>query len=319
MPDTNYDFAAPTINGQSITVQWLANDPRRIYRLLNTLVQRYLIGHKVLTGRVDLTGTGSGIYEISENIFADLNSATVSPLSQYPLTTTTPGVLAAVKPLKDGLDTLISDEDIAHNRIDKVMRDLIKIANTLVLKADGLTMAAVASQVTQSQAVSNGAWNTTNANPFLDVMLAKAQIIGQNKGYNPDSVALTFVQFAYVVSRSVILLGMPREQANNIIETGNMARLAGVTYLATNNLQGGNPVIFDSTMLGSLAYERLGGGYQGDPTPPSATEDNPASSGVETKRWREESIDGVRVRARLVRAPMVQEPGAASFLTGVGV
>jgi hypothetical protein len=318
MPDTTYDFPIPTISGQAITVQWLAADPKRIYRLMNGLVQRFLIGHKVLAGRVDLTGSGSAIYEIAEGIVADLASATVNPLSEYPLTTTTPGTLAAIKPLKDGLDSLISDEDIAHNAIDKVMRDLIKIANTLVLKADGLVLAAVASQVTQTQAVTNGAWNTANANPFLDAMLAKATIIGQNKGYNPDTVVVSFVQFAYLVSRAAVLSYIPRETADSVIASGNMVRIAGLQYLATNNGPT-NPLILDSTMLGSLAYENLGGGYNGNARPPGANEDNPTSSGVETKRWRNEDIDGVRFRARLVRAPMVQEPGAAAFITGTGV
>jgi hypothetical protein len=318
MPDTNYDFPIPTISGQSITVQWLVNDPRRIYRLMNTLVQRYLIGHKVLAGRVDLTGTGSAIYEISEAIVADLSSGTVSPLGQYPMTTTTPGVLAAIKPLKDGLDSLIADEDIAHNRIDKVMRDLIKIANTLVLKADGIVMAIIASQVTNSQAVQSGAWNTANGNPFLDAMLTKAGIIGQNKGYDPNTVVCSFVQFAWVVSRAVVLQGMPRETADNLIASGNMARIAGMTYLATNNGPA-NPLVLDNNMLGSLAFEELGGNYQGSARPPAASDDNPASSGVETKRWRDENVDGVQFRGRLVRAPMIQEPAAAAFITGAGV
>ena len=316
MPDISYDFPTPTVSGQSITVQWLQADPRRIYRLLNTLVQRYLIGHKVLAGRVNLTGTGTAVYEIAESIVADLSSATVPPLTEYPLSAMTPGTLAVIKPLKDGLDSLISDEDIAHNRIDKVMRDLVKIANTLVLKSDGLTMAAVASQVTQTQAVQAGAWNVSTANPFLDVMLAKAAIIGQNKGYNPDIAVMTFTEFAWVVSRSVILQGVPRETADNIIATGNMVRIGGMTYLATNNLQGGNPLVADSTMLGSLAWEDLGGGYQGSAAPPDANDDNPTSSGVQTKRMREDDVDGVRYRGRLVRAPMVQEPGAGCFITG---
>lgn len=318
MPDITYDFPVPVISGQNITVQWLVADPRRVYRLLNTLVQRYLIGHRVLAGRVDLTGSGAGIYEIAEAIFADLTSATVPPLSEYPMTATTPGTLAAVKPLKDGLDSLISDEDIAHNRIDKVMRDLVKIANTLVLKADGIVLAAVASQVTNTTAVSTGAWTVTTSNPFLDVMLTKAGIIGQNKGYNPDTCVLTFVQFAWVVSRAVILQGMPREKANNLIESGNMARIAGVTYLATNNGPA-NPLVLDSTMLGSLAWEELGGNYQGSARPPDATDDNPASSGVQTKRMRDDDVDGVRFRGRLVRAPMIQEPAAAASITGTGV
>ena len=49
MPDINYDFPAPTISGQNVTTQWLSADPRRLYRLLNTLTQKYLIGHMQLS------------------------------------------------------------------------------------------------------------------------------------------------------------------------------------------------------------------------------------------------------------------------------
>lgn len=310
MADTNYDFAAPTINGQQITVQWLVADPRRIYRLLNTLVQQRLIGHRLLTGRVDLTGSGAAVYEIAENIFADSQSATVAPLAEYPLTTTTPGQLATVKPLKDGLKTIISDEAVAHNRIDKVMRDLIKIANTLVFKADGLTLAAIASKVTQTQSVTAGAWTTSGANPFVDIGLAGAQIDSQNKGYSANVVALNPTAFVYAISRAAVLNYMPREDAANIVASGNMAQIAGMTYLKTTNMPSGlSAIVADSTMLGSIAWENLGGGYTGDSNPDGGT------SGVESKRYREEERDGVTVQARLVRAPMVVEPGAAVTLS----
>lgn len=309
MPDTNYDFPIPTINGQAITVQWLVADPRRIYRLLNTIVQQRLIGHRLLTGRVDLTGTGAAIYEIAENIFADSQSATVAPLAEYPLTETSPGTLATVKPLKDGLKTIISDEAIAHNRIDTVMRNLIKIANTLVFKADGLTLAAVASKVTQTQNVV-AEWTSATANPFVDIALAGAQIDSQNKGYSANVVALSPTAFVYAISRAAVLDYMPREQANNVISSGNMARIAGVSYLKTTNMPSGiSGVVGDSTMLGSIAFENLGGGYQGSADPDGD------SGGVEAKRFRDDEKDGVVVQSRLVRAPMVVEPGAGCLLT----
>lgn len=310
MPDTNYDFTVPTINGQQITVAWLVADPIRIYRVLNTLIQQRLIGGKLLSGRVNLTGAGAGIYEIAENIFADSASATVAPLSEYPLTTTTPGTLATVKPLKDGLKSIISDEAIAHNRIDKVMRDLMKIANTLVFKADGLTLAAIVSKVTQTQTVTSGAWNTANANPFVDLGLAGAQIDSQNKGYSANFVALNPTAFVYAISRAAILNYMPREAAGNIVSSGNMAQIGGLTYWKTTNMPVGvSAIVGDSTMLGSLAWESLGGGYQGDANPDGGT------SGVESKRFREEDKDGVTIQARLVRAPMIVEPNSAVLFT----
>jgi len=310
MADVNYDFNIPTISGQQITVQWLVADPRRIYRLLNTLIQQRLVGQRILTGRVDLTGSGSAIYEIAENVFADVLSSTVAPLAEYPLTTTTPGTLATVKPLKDGLKTIISDEAVAHSRIDKVMRDLIKIANTLVFKADGLVLAAIASKVTQTQAVTAGAWTTTGSNPFVDIGLAVAQIDSLNKGYVANVVALSPTAFVYAISRAAVLNYMPREDASNIIATGNMARIAGLTYLKSTNLPSGlSAVVADSTMLGSLAWENLGGGYTGDPNPDGG------ASGTEVKKYREDERDGQTVQARLVRAPMIIEPGAAVTLS----
>lgn len=315
MTTTTYDFPIPGVNGQQITVEWLLADPRRIYRLLNTLVQQRLIGHRLLSGRVDLTGSGSAIYEIAENIFADSQSQTVAPLSEYPETLTSPGELATVKPLKDGLKSLISDEAVAHNRIDTVMRNLIKIANTLVYKADGLTLAAVTSKVTQTGDVV-AAWTDPAANPFVDIGLAGAQIDEQNKGYSANVVALKPTAFVYAISRAAVLNYMPREEANNIISTGNMAQIAGVTYLKTTNMPTNvGAVVADSTMLGSIAFENLGGGYQGSADPDGT------SGGVESKRYRLDEKDGQTIQSRLVRAPMIVEPDSAVLIpsSAIGV
>lgn len=304
--DLTYDFGVPTVSGQAITVQWLQADPRRIYRLLRTMVQQRLISPKVLTGRVDLTGSGSGIFEVSEAITSDASATIVRPLTEYSNTTTTPGVLSTVKPDKWGQAFEISDEEIAHNRIDQVMRNLVKIANTLVLNADTLALSAVASAVTQTQAPQT-IWTTTaTANPFLDVMLAAAQIDTLNLGYTADSVALTPTAYAYAVSSAAVAAGMPRESASNLIQTGNMVRIANMTFLKTTNMPSGwQGFVFDSTMLGSLAFEDLGGNYQGTP------------GQVEFKRIRKDEIDGVRCQSRIVQAPMVQETGAAVRLTNI--
>jgi hypothetical protein len=310
MPTNDYDFGAPGISGTKVTVDWLQSDPRRIYRLLRTLVQQRLIGYRLLTGRVDLTGTGSGIYEISESIFSEQSGSIVNPLTEYPLTGAGVPTLATVKPNKTGLKTDISDEAIAHNRIDKVMRDLIKIANQLTFQSDAVALAAIASAVTKTTAAA-GSWSGGSANPFLDVLLADASIDEENQGYSADTIVTTPTNFAYAISRATVLNYLPREQAGNVITNDvNSITLAGKTWLKTPNMpQGVSAIVLDSTMLGSLAFERLGGGYQGDPSD--------MASGVESKRYRLEDSDGVSVQARIVRAPMVQEPNAARVLTGV--
>lgn len=306
----NLDLPIPTVSGTTITVDWLRNDPRRIYRLLRTLVMQNLIGWRILTGRVDLTGTGFGIYEVSEAIFSAIAGSVVRPLSRYPLTQVGTPSLATVKPDKTGLADLISDEDAAHNRIDVVMRALIKIANQLTFQNDGLALAAVASLVTKTTPAAATWDGTTAAKPFQDVLLADASVVEENQGYNVDTVVTTPTKFAYAVSSAVASGLLPREEAGNAITSNvNNLRIAGQTWLKTTNMPGGvTAIALDSRMLGSMAFERIGGGYQGDPSDMAA--------GVESKRFREEGVDGVKIQARIVRAPMVQEPNSARVISG---
>lgn len=295
--------AGPTINGQVITANRLINNPVLIYRLLRTLVQQRLVGDKILSGRVDLTGSGSAVYEIAESIFADMQAEIVDALAEYPLTTDTPGTIAVASTAKWGLASEISDELIARERIDLVMRKLVKLANRIVFQFDALCLSAVNSAVTQTSAAI-AAWNATNADQLADVLLAGAVIDSLNLGYAADTVLLTPTQFARIVAAAKIIQNTPRE-SGNLVLTGNLISLGGLTFLKTTNMPAGvTAMVLDSTMLGSIGYENLGGGYQGSP------------GDVESKRIRLEENDGWKIQARKVAVPMVQEPGAAVKLTG---
>lgn len=307
MPN-EYDLPVPTINGTAITVDWLRNDPRRIYRLLRTMVMQNLIGWRLLTGRVDLTGTGFGIYEVTESIFTSSDGQVVRPLSQYPLAEFGSPTLADVKPDKNGLKFLISDEDAAHNRITDVLRKLRKVANRLTFQNDALALAAIASAVTKTTTAVD-TLDGTAPDPWLDVALSEASITEENQGYSADTVATTPTLFALAVSSAIKSGLLPREANAAVTSDINGIRIGDKTWLKTTNMPSGvDGIVLDSTMLGSMAFERLGGGYQGDPSD--------TQSGVESKQWREEGIDGLNVQSRIVRAPMVQEPNAARIIDG---
>lgn len=304
MPSTTYDFPAATLNGQLLTVDRLSNSPILIYRLLRTIVQQRLVGDRALSGRVNLTGTGSGVYEIGESIFPDFLPLVVPPLSEYPLTTTTPGAAATVQPIKWGQAFDISDRMIAHNRMDILMRNLTKVANRLVFNSDAISLSAIASAVSQTQAAF-AVWGTATATPFADVMNAIAQVDTLNQGYTVDTVLLSPTKYAQALSSPTVLANMPREAASNITLTGNMTQIAGLDWWKTTNLPSGvTAMVLDSTQLGSQAYEDLGGGYTGTP------------GQVESQVIPLLKQDGKRVQARIVKAPMVQEPACAVKLTG---
>jgi len=297
-----------TINGQLITVDRLINNPVLIYRLLRTLVQQRLVGDKLLSGRVDLTGSGTAVYEIAESIFADMDDEIVGQLAEYPTSTDQPGTIAVANTVKRGLSTLLSDELIARARVqgpDPVVRKLIKLANRIAFTFDALCLSAVATAVTQTQAAT-AAWDQAGADPLADILLAAAQVDELNQGYIVDVALARPTAWARVIASAKILNNAPREGSNNLVFTANMVQLGGLKIWKSTNLPSGvNAMVADSQVLGSVARENLGGGYEGD------------YGDVESKRIRLEENDGWKIQARKVAVPMVQEPGAAVKITGV--
>jgi len=295
----------PSLNGQKVTVDWLMNNPVVIYRTLRTLVMQRLIGDKLLAGRVDLTGSGSAIFGVSEGIFPKRAAERVAPGGEYTLTDDDPGVPAQANTDKWGLGTEVPQELISRNRMDVVNRKITKLANQIVFGFDALVLSAIASAVTNTQPAS-AAWNTAGADPFLDMMLGGAVVDTLNQGYDVTVVALSPTYFARAVAAAKIIERMPREGDSTLVVTGRMIQVAGLTFLKSTNLPPGvNVMPADPLALGSIATERIGGpGWMGSP--------DDVEVNVEPLQGR----DGFLIRARKVAVPMVQEPGAAVKVTG---
>lgn len=296
---------APTLSGQNITVDWLMKNPVVIDRTLRTLAQQRLIGDLILRGRVDVTGSGVAIFGVSESIMATRASEIVAPLSTYPLTGDDPGTPSRAETAKNGLGTEIPDELVARNRMDVVTRKLTKLANRIVFNFDASVLSAVGSAVTQTQAAA-AAWNAGGADPLLDTLLSGATVDGLNEGYEIDTIVAKPIPWARLIAATKILGNMPREGSNNPVLTGKLVQFAGLNIIKSTNLPAGVDVmVLDSTQLGSIAYEDLGGEFTGAP------------GDLETHTGRIPGRDGYLVRGRKVAVPMVQEPGAAVKVTGV--
>lgn len=297
----------PSLSNGQITVDYLMNNPVIIYRALRTLVQQRLVGGRLLTGRVNLTGTGSAVFETGENIFANDDAEIVDQLGEYPLTSTQGATTSIATSLKRGYKSLISDEDVARNRIDVVQRNLVKLANRIVFGFDAICLSAIGSAVTQTQAAT-AAWNTTGADQFLDLLLSGAQVDALNQGYNVDTVVATPDKWARLVS-SLAKTFAGAMDYSDILKNGSILQIAGLSLMKTTNMPSGVSVLVaDSTLLGSIGWEDLGGNYMGDPSDPLD---------IESKRMRLDENDGWAIQVRKVGVPMVQEPNAAVKVTGV--
>ncbi len=302
MPNS-YAPAAPTVSGDNITVNRLVNSPVLIQRALRTLAQMRLVGDKILTGSVDLTGTGAVNYEVSEAIMAASLAERIDDLMEYPLSAEPSAVSQMAAAENWGLSTLISDKLVARNRVDIVNRKMIKLANRIAFGFDSLILSAVASAVTQTSAAT-AAWSNASADPFADITLGAAVVDSLNQGYEVDTVLATPTRWARLIASAKIIERAPRESNDSLLLTGRLARIAGLNIWKTTNMPAGVDVmLIDSRQLGSIGWEDQGGGYLG------------SADGVQSKRIRLEENDGWKIQGRRIGVPIVQEPGAAVKIT----
>ena len=295
---------APTILGDNLTVNRLVNHPVLIYRTLRTLVQLRLIGDKVLSGEVNLTGTGSVNFEVSEAIFAASLAERIDDLMEYPLSSEPSAVSQMATVENWGLATMISDKLVARNRLDIVQRKLIKLANRIAFGFDSLILSAVASAVTQTSPAAAVWSNTATADPFADITLAASVVDSLNQGYEVDTVLATPNRWARLVAAAKVIERAPREGSDTLLLTGRLARIAGLNVWKTTNMPAGVDVMaLDSRQLGSIGWEDQGGGYDGP------------ANGVQSKKIRLEENDGWKIQGRRIGVPIVQEPGAAVKIT----
>ncbi|QMU22509.1 hypothetical protein [Gordonia rubripertincta] len=304
MPYT-YPPAQPTLSGDNITIHRLLKDPALVARRLRTIAENRFISDVLLSARLT-TDSGSVLYETGESIYTDRAPEAVAPGSEYPLTPVGDGDAQMAKTVKWGRDVEITDESISRRKMDPVEKAFLKLVNHNVKTIDGVALAAIASQVTQSTAAS-ASWATGTPNILRDVLRAKANILSLNEGFDPDVLVVDDLTYANIMSDEKFAAFAARENQSNPVFTGEFPVIGGLRVLPTPNLPVvGQAFIADTKQLGGMADENLAGpGYSG------------AVAGIQVKTIRKEETDAYRLRARRVTVPIVLEPKAAWKITGV--
>ncbi|AZS07276.1 major capsid protein [Gordonia phage Clark] len=302
----HYPPAAPTLSGDALTIDRFLKDPTLVARRLRTLAEQRFIADVLLSARLT-TDSGSILYETGESIYSDRAPEAVAPGSEYPLTTVGTGEAQLAKTVKWGRDVEITDESISRQKIDPVNRALTKLVNNTVKTIDSVALAAIASTVTQASAALSS-WASGTPNIFRDIARAKAKIRALNEGFEPDTVVVDDVTFANIISDPAFALLLPRESRDTPVFTGNFPIIDGMRILPSPNLAiTGRALIADTVQLGGMADENLGGpGYV-----------SAEGVGIQAKTIRKDDEDKWRVRARRVTVPIVLEPKAAWWITGV--
>ncbi|PZS03778.1 MAG: hypothetical protein DLM56_08200 [Pseudonocardiales bacterium] len=303
----SYPPPAPTISGDYLTIHTLLQSPTLIARRIRTIAEQRFIADALLTARFNAIG-GAVQYWQSEPITTVRGAEQVTAGSEYPMSPMTVGDPQVAAVVKWGQDVPITDESIKRTNIDPVSRAFAKLVNQLVRTVDAVAMSIIETVVTQSTAAVTPWATATGGAIFRDVMQRVAAMRALGLGLDPDTIALDDVSYANAMAAFVDAGYVPREtDVNNPAISGAFPSIGGLRWLASPHMPTtGQALIVDSTQLGGMADEQLGGpGYAG------------AIAGVETKSIREDENDGWRLRARRVCVPVVVEPRAAWKLAGI--
>jgi len=302
-----YPPPGPTSTGDYDTIHRLLQDPTLIAKRLRTLADERFIADALLTGRFTAAGGGVQFEQDDDSLYTTRDPEVVRPGTEYPLAAIGMGTPQYAEVQKWGQDVPVTDEAIKRLNRNPVDRAFSKLINQMVKKVDGVTLAAILSAVTATDSAA-AVWSTATAKQiFLDVAQAKAAIIDLGHGYDPDTVVVSTTAWTYAMATFADSGYLPRESGDAPVFTGSFPVIDGMRWLATPFIPTANAaMVLDSTALGGMADEQLGGpGYAG------------GMGGIETKSIRDENNDKWRLRARRVTVPVVLEPSAAYTITGV--
>jgi hypothetical protein len=299
--------AAPTLTGDLLTIHRLLQTPTLLQRRLRTITDLRFVSDQILTQRFRSSG-GSVLYEVSEPIVSNRPVESVAPGGEYPMAMTPEGLAALAAVLNWGQATLITDAEIKRsvpmgNAVDRKLRKLI---NSVISRIDALTMSAVGSAVTATQAA-GAAWDAATPAILRDLERAKAAIVDLNQGYNPDTLLMSSTKYAELASDEKIANLRRREDTNNPVYTGTIDVIddLAVVTTSTSNLPSDDVWVLDSTQLGGMADEtEVDPGY------------TVSELGVQVQTMRVPKRDSFEMWARRITVPVIQEPASAIKITG---
>ncbi|HWE55964.1 MAG TPA: hypothetical protein VG435_10645 [Acidimicrobiales bacterium] len=259
-----YPAAPPTLSGDLLSISRFLQSPTMLRRRLRTYVDLRFVSDQILTNRYKSSG-GAVLFEMSEPFLTARAVESVMPGQPYPESSIATGTGGLAEVTKWGQKVPLTDEEITRNVYGAqiVDRTLQKVVNSVIAQVDGVTMAAVASAVTATQAA-GAVWDGSGSNPptiLRDVMKAKAKITNLLLGYNPDTVLMTDDVWTLFMSDEKVTNALRRETTDNPIYTGEIDKVGGL-FIVHSPHAPANPLVCDAAQLGGMADEASEGpGY----------------------------------------------------------
>lgn len=304
-----YPPLAPVLTGNVITTHNLLKDPTSVQRRIEDLARHGFVSDILFPIGVEAPG-GAISYSMTEPVMVADDPISVAPGGQYQLALATGGAPQLAKVTKYGQDSRVTDEDIGRLKINAVERAMTQLVNATIDFIDTLALGIAAAAVTQTQAAV-AVWNNASADPFKDILRAKAKIKNLNPtlGYEPDLLVLSSLLYAELVGNDKVVAGLQVNNQNVVID-GMVMQIAGVRLADVPESRmpvGVGAMLVDTRLFGHHGYEPIPSPeYQGDP------------DGIQTWTRRDPlGTDSYLLRNRRTFVPVVENPNAGIKITGV--
>lgn len=147
MPTQNaaaYPLAAPTINGSTITVETMLQQPTRITRYLSDITLRNYISSLFFASPGGVTG-GAVVYDqlTLNDLFPSRDVQEVAPGGAFPIVTSENGEPKVAAVEKHGGKFFVTDEARDRNDQGVIQREGRKLINAMIRRQDARTVATV--------------------------------------------------------------------------------------------------------------------------------------------------------------------------------
>lgn len=288
-------------------IHGLLKRPDLIAQRIDELLQRQMLAPLLLTTQAEAIG-GHVTFQQGWPV-VDGDPEVVAPGGEYPNATIDVDFSSAATS-KWALASEIADEAIARMLLQPVDTAFGALAHEIAKRTDTAAMAAITAATSGNVfdvtgAGNGGAW-TSAANIVASVLKAKATAETADQGVVFDSIVLRPSAYAATVALLVSAGLFPRE-AQNPLTTTAAPSFAGLTWRSSVRA-GADPLLVDSTRLGGIAVEKIGGPYA-----------QYGANGIEVLADRINNRDSYRIQARKVSVPFIIDPSAALWLDGTGI
>ena len=309
MPYT-YPPSGPTISGDIVTTQAFLKDPASVQERVRDLANHAFVSDILFPTPVEATG-GAVSYQLNTPLVTDRDPSAVAPGGEYEMALAQGGVPQLARVTKYGQDVPLTDEAIGRLKINAADRALRQSVNRTITFIDTLALSVASAAITRTYTASN-AWNTSAADPLLDVLLAAAAVTNADadSGYDPDLLIITATLYARLAANKDVVTAMQADNTNSVIVSGQIQQIGGKRVAPVPDARmpaGVSAILVDTMAFGAYAYENIPSPeYQGAPM------------GIQTWTRRDpKATDSWLIRTRRPYVPLVENSDAAIKIAGV--